>query len=86
MQPLPSVETSKAITHRHANASDVLAGKVDLRSYPHRYLILVAYRHFGGMPSLLTAVEWLESQAWELVNIYADDTVPFNAVMRRRLG
>ncbi|MEV4758890.1 hypothetical protein AB0J86_27860 [Micromonospora sp. NPDC049559] len=85
MQPIPPVntKTNHAIGNRTAIATDVLSGEVNLGAYPHRYLVLVAYRHIGGMPSLLAAVEWLEAQSWELVNLYPDDN-SHRAVVRRR--
>ena len=86
MQPLPppNTETVRAIANRRAIANDVLKGKVDLRAYPHRYLVLSAFRHSGDLPSLLAAVEWLEAQSWEVVNMFTSDDIQHNALVRRR--
>lgn len=82
--PLPNSETSVAIANRRAFANDLLTGKVDLRAYPHRYLIVCAYRHVGGLPSLFVAVDWLEAQLWELVNVFEAESLGHCALMRRR--
>ena len=88
MQPLPppNAETGQAITNRRAIANDLLTGKVDLRAYPHRYLVVSAYRHSGGLPSVMAAAEWLEAQGWEVVNVFMGDDITFNAAIRRRQG
>jgi hypothetical protein len=70
---------------RAVSSTDVLDRRVDLRDYPHRYLFVHADTSFShtrqAMPRLLAAVEALEGQSWELVNIMALSN--FYAVMRR---
>ena len=80
MQPAPSAKTVQAINQRAALAEEVLAGKVDLRAYPHRYIVI---SHGSNTAPLLTAIEWMEGQSWELVNTYVFQ-FSFNALMRRR--
>ncbi|GAA0908887.1 hypothetical protein Vau01_043020 [Virgisporangium aurantiacum] len=71
---------------RRFSANDVLDGHINFRAYPHRYLFV--YGDARGkenrfvMPRLLAAVEALESQAWELVNVLGNNG-NFFAVMRR---
>lgn len=84
LPPPPNPETGRAIASRVALATDVLSGTVDLRMYPYRYVALGAFRHSGGLPALLTAVEWLEDQGWQLVNVFTDDALTFQALIRRR--
>jgi hypothetical protein len=70
---------------RRFSASDVLDGHMNFRAYPHRYLFV--YGHARGnqirlaMPRLLAAVEALESQGWQLVNVLGNNG-GFFAVMR----
>jgi len=70
---------------RLVSSTDVLEGTVDLNTYPHRYLLVHADTGITAsrqaMPRLLAAVEALEGQSWELVNILAKEN--FYAVMRR---
>jgi hypothetical protein len=74
-----------AFKMRRFSAGDVLDGDIDLRDYPNRYLFLYADTALAkarlGMPRLLEAIEMLEGQGWDLVNVLAKDN--FYAVMRR---
>jgi hypothetical protein len=70
---------------RRFSTADVLDGDIDLDAYPHRYVFLFADTALSkvrmGMPRLLEAIEVLEGQGWELVNVLAKEN--FYAVMRR---
>ncbi|MFF5070559.1 hypothetical protein ACFY2R_04920 [Micromonospora olivasterospora] len=72
---------------RIANADALLRNEVDLRTYPHRHLALVARPGFtsSGVTQLMEAVEYLSHYGWELVNVTSvnrSDLV--YAFMRRR--
>jgi hypothetical protein len=66
-------------------SADVLDGTVDLDAYPHRYLLVHADTGMSAsrqaIPRLLAAIEVLEDQEWELVNVLARDTL--YAIVRR---
>jgi hypothetical protein len=79
-------------------AEDVLNGRVNLDGYPLRYILLhplpsTGFRiTFAGRQQanasadlLLSAVEFLESRGWELVNLDRAEHV-YHAVMRRAQG
>lgn len=56
---------------RVVSAETILGGRVDLRAYPHRHLVVTArhsWRRSGFQP-LLEAVEHLSNYGWELVNV-----------------
>ena len=74
-----------AANSRQVSANDVLDGKVDLQSYPNRYLVLVT-NGLNGISALVAAAEWMEYYGWELVNMFsAGQRVSIcYAVMRRR--
>ncbi|MBN1174577.1 MAG: hypothetical protein JXA67_20590 [Micromonosporaceae bacterium] len=84
MQPRPT---------RVFTTSEVLSGRLSLQGYPfrHIYIVLPASAVFGGafswskgnegmVDQLLSAVEVVESQGWELVCIGQDGRM---ACMRR---
>ncbi|MFI7430910.1 hypothetical protein ACIBPB_28340 [Micromonospora sp. NPDC049836] len=56
---------------RVVSAEAVLDGRLDLRVYPYRHLVVTARRGWGhsGFQPLLEAVEHLCNYGWELVNI-----------------
>ncbi|MFI7067529.1 hypothetical protein ACIBL3_41495 [Kribbella sp. NPDC050124] len=68
-------------------ADHVLSGQVRLDGYPFRYIALTAEGHLGNQAFdvVLSAVEFLETVGWELVNF--TDNAHFDpiAYLRRRL-
>jgi hypothetical protein len=69
MSPPPMPE--RILRSRTVPATDVLEGRADLRSYPFRYLAVVANRGVGAeqVTYVLTAVEVLSQSGWKLVTI-----------------
>lgn len=69
-------------------AEDVLSGRWSSRQYPFRYIVvwhgkeIVARARNRMYDSVLSAVEFLENEGWELVNV--DEAVSI-ALMRRNL-
>ncbi|RGC68745.1 hypothetical protein C5N14_12170 [Micromonospora sp. MW-13] len=59
--------------------------EVDLRTYPHRHLVLVARPGLthSGVTQLMEGVEYLCQFGWELVNV-TDGNPLFYAFLRRR--
>jgi len=81
---------------RWISAEDVLNGRVSLDAYPGRYVLLHPLPSSGPRivwngrqqneayaDLLLSAVEFLETRGWELVNLDRSEHI-LNAVMRRR--
>lgn len=68
-------------------AADVLSGRWSSAAHPYRYVViwhgkeLVARFRNRMMDTVLTAVETLEDQGWELISV--DEAVSL-AVLRRR--
>ncbi|MET7419733.1 hypothetical protein [Dactylosporangium sp. NPDC005555] len=69
---------------RVVTATDVIDATLDFDEYPHRYLFVQADTGLGVLPRamarLLVAVEILEGESWELVNVL--NRSGFYAVMR----
>ena len=68
------------------SADAVRDGRIDLRVYPYRHLVVTARRGWGhsGFQPLLEAVEHLSNYGWELVNISSiGDGHELYAVIRR---
>jgi hypothetical protein len=84
---MPSHEPAHVIAGRRTvTAGAVLAGVVDLRGYPHRYLgILSDSVLAASLTELLAAAELLERWGWEVLTVSSrgHDGRMF-AVMRRR--
>lgn len=78
-----SRETERAYADCTVRATDLMSGKVDLSGYPLRYLTVMEYSSSGGRHAVLTAVEWLEQNGWELINGYWDETTGFSVLIRR---
>ncbi|KKK05067.1 hypothetical protein [Micromonospora sp. HK10] len=71
---------------RMVSADAVRDGRIDLRVYPYRHLVVTARRGWGhsGFQPLLEAVEHLSNYGWELVNISSiGDGHELYAVIRR---
>lgn len=83
MYQAPNPETDKAFRNRIARANDLLNGTVDIRAYPHRYLLIGESTLAGGRAAVLTAVEWLEQNGWEIVSSYWDEATNFSVLIRR---
>jgi hypothetical protein len=74
-------------------AEDVLSGRVNLDGYPFRYIYISIgpslTSPFGGaayaarVDAVFSAVEWLETRGWEVVNFELSGKV---AYLRRRPG
>ncbi|MBF9128957.1 transcriptional regulator [Plantactinospora sp. S1510] len=71
---------------RSVRAAAVFEGRVDLTTYPHRYLAIVAQPRFRFDPATyaMAAAEALEAAGWELVTMSNFNTSNVYAVMRRR--
>lgn len=56
---------------RVVDVDAVLNGRIDLRAYPYRHLMLLARHGFlrSGWPQLMAGVEHLSNYGWELVNV-----------------
>ena len=82
---MTNVETAEMLARqRYVTAPAILEGRVDMRSYPFRYLAIHANIHIGGerVAGLLAAIEVVEKWGWELVTILEYDKSVY-AFMRR---
>lgn len=64
----------------------ILKGEVNLDAYPFRYVAVagIGVASNEALDMVLTAVEFLETRGWELVNLAAQESVvDFIAVLRR---
>ncbi|MCU7725752.1 hypothetical protein ODJ79_18640 [Actinoplanes sp. KI2] len=68
-------------------ADDILSGRVNLDGYPFRYIYISIHPSittpFGGtayaakVDAVFTAVEWLETRGWEIVNFELSGKVAY---------
>ena len=75
------------IRSRTVLAKDILDGRVDLRSYPFRYLAVMVNRGVGAeqVTYVLAAVDVLSERGWDLVTVseFTASRVVFAFVRRR---
>jgi hypothetical protein len=71
---------------RTVTAEAVLAGRVDLRMYPHQHLAVVSQRTAGmGLSEVMASADYLAQWGWELINVsnVGHNSTLICAVMRR---
>ena len=86
MPGMSLVSPQQLAQERVVTADAILGGRVDLRAYPHRHLVVTAKHSWGrsGFRPLMEAVEHLSNYGWELVNVTSvGDGHHLYAAMRR---
>ncbi|SCF42904.1 hypothetical protein [Micromonospora mirobrigensis] len=81
------VSPQQLAEERVVTADALLGGRVDLRAYPHRHLMVTTPHLWRrpGFPALMAAVEYLSQYGWELVNVTSvGEGHHLYAAMRRR--
>ncbi|MFI5693260.1 hypothetical protein ACIA58_15555 [Kribbella sp. NPDC051586] len=70
---------------RMFRSQKILSGEVSLDGYPFRYAAVLSggTSYDSALDQVLSAVEFLETRGWELVNVASPQAMQFVAVIRR---
>ncbi|MET7468909.1 hypothetical protein ACFYON_18560 [Micromonospora sp. NPDC005686] len=80
------IPPQKLAQERVVSADAIVGGRVDLRLYPHRHLVIACATSWGrkSFQPLMEAIEHLSNYGWELINITSvGESSILYAAMRR---